>query len=165
MRAHDVWIVVIYVQYLCIMCDECTRFAFTCVEHERFAADVVLQAGRCFSGGVNGGGFDSQNWILTEVLLMKLQWRACIILRVHYCPGFAACRRCTRSHSIRCCCRFCRSVGVSHPRTRCLFSNLKFTSHAPAFVVTFLPLQTPNLHGRAYHVVWLPRKFKCVLVI
>lgn len=116
-------------------------YAFTC-DHERCAADLVLQAGRCFSGGVNGGGFDSQNWILTEVLLKKRQGRACIILLFHHCPGFAAFWRCARSHYI---CRRCRcgwSVGVSHPCTRCRF---------PHSSVAFAhPRTSPRILSRSY---------------
>ena len=51
--------VVVYVVYMHVCSFFCV-LAYT-------SSNLVLQAGRCFNGGVNGGGFDSQNWILTEV--------------------------------------------------------------------------------------------------
>ncbi len=41
--------------------------------------NAVLHAGRCFSGGVNGGGFDSENWILTEVSRHKARLALCLM--------------------------------------------------------------------------------------
>ena len=52
----DVVVVVVYM-HVC---------SFFCVLAHT-SSNLVLQAGRCFNGGVNGGGFNSQNWILTEV--------------------------------------------------------------------------------------------------
>ena len=49
-------------------------------------ANVALHAGRCFSGGVNGGGFDSENWILTEVSLSKSRMAWCCLTQPQDSP-------------------------------------------------------------------------------
>ena len=49
-------------------------------------ANVALHAGRCFSGGVNGGGFDSENWILTEVPRSKSRMAWCCLTQPQDSP-------------------------------------------------------------------------------
>lgn len=60
--------VVVYVVYI----HACSFFGVLAYASSNF----VEQAGRCFNGGVNGGGFDSQNWILTEVQPQATRERA-----------------------------------------------------------------------------------------
>ena len=134
------------------------------------SSNLVLQAGRCFNGGVNGGGFNSQNWILTEVKpqaaherenFSALCWRASYpVIRVQDSPLSGAEAEAIVYVAV------VDAVGVWVYRIPAQgASSWCFSSFLVTVTVTLLLSQTLKPYGRDYQGVSHQRKFKCVLIL
>ena len=104
-----------------------------------------MHAGRCFDGGVNGGGFDSENWILTEVSRSQARTARCCLTQPQDSPLDGAAPEAIIYVAV------VDAVGVWVYRIPAagVYAHSLVPIRAVAVVVTLPPPQTPIRCGQA----------------